>query len=242
MRRSHLLATLLLLCASTASAQIIHTFAGGGPGSGIPALSANLNQPIRVVLDASGNTYFAAYGQNRVFKVDGTGTLTVVAGTGIAGFSGDGGQATNAMLNSPVGLTFDSLGNLYIADYSNHRIRKVNTSGIISTVAGNGGAGFTGDNVLATSTALYYPSGVTVDASGNLYIADENNHRIRKVNPAGVITTIAGTGSAGYNGDNIAATGATLNDPFDVLLDGAIRRRAPRIQRWRAPAPRQTEP
>ncbi|HET7841453.1 MAG TPA: hypothetical protein VFM21_07605, partial [Terriglobia bacterium] len=222
MRRSYLLAILLmLLSTSISSAQTIHTFAGGGPGTGTGALSANLNQPIRVVIDASGNYYFSAYNQHRVFKVDGTGTLTVVAGTGIQGFSGDGGPATSANLSLPVGLTFDSSGNLYIADYGNHRIRKVNTSGTISTVAGNGGAGFTGDNVLATSTALYYPSAVAFDASGNFYIADEYNHRLRKVNTAGIISTIAGTGAGGYNGDGITATSAQLYYPFDVLVDAS---------------------
>lgn len=221
MRRTYLALILLLLCAGSSSAQIIHTIAGGGPGSGIPALSANFSDPLRALVDSSGNFYFVAYTQHRIFKVDTAGNLTLIAGTGVAGFSGDGGLATSANLNAPIGITLDASGNLFIADQGNNRIRKVNTSGIITTVAGNGAAGYNGDGGLATSTSLYLPYGVYADASGNLFIADTYNHRVRKVSPAGIISTIAGTGVASYNGDGIAATTAALQYPMDLLMDGS---------------------
>src|SRR5436309_3105393 len=129
--------------------------------------------------------------------------------------------ATSAELYYPAGVAVDSAGNLYNVDYGNQRIRKVNTSGTITTVAANGTAGYNGDNIAATSAELNYPAGVAVDSAGNLYIADERNQRIRKVNTSGTITTVAGNGKAGYNGDNIAATSAELNYPAAVAVDSA---------------------
>ncbi|XGV87867.1 MAG: DUF4347 domain-containing protein [Limnothrix sp. BL-A-16] len=146
--------------------------------------------------------------------------ITTVAGNGTAGFAGDGGAATAAQLNAPYGIAFDSSGNLYIADFSNHRIRKVDTSGNITTVAGNGTAGFAGDGGAATAAQLNAPTNIALDGSGNLYIADEQNNRVRKVDTSGNITTVAGNGTAGSTGDGSAATSATLNKPIGVAFGG----------------------
>src|SRR5438445_5921470 len=148
-------------------------------------------------------------------------SINTVAGNGFSGFAGDGGAATSASLNFPEGAALDTRGNLYIADYANHRIRKVAAAtGIITTVAGNGSLGFAGDGGAATSASLNFPTGVALDASGNLYIADSDNRRIRKVAAAtGIITTVAGNGNYGFGGDGGAATSATLSDPLGVALD-----------------------
>jgi sugar lactone lactonase YvrE len=145
----------------------------------------------------------------------------VVAGNGSSGYSGDGGNATQAMLNFPYGIAKDLAGNLYIAERSNHRIRKVNPSGIISTFAGTGAFGFSGDGGPATSAMINEPWGVCTDNNGNVYIADRNSHRIRKVSPGGVITTIAGNGTGAYSGDGALAINASLNLPIDVEVDNA---------------------
>src|ERR1019366_2090274 len=134
-------------------------------------------------------------------------------------YAGDGGAATNASLYYPFGVAFDASGNLYIADYDNTRIRKVDTNGIITTVAGNGSNGFSGDGGAATNASIRLPSGVAFDASRNLYIADYGNNRIRKVDTNGIITTVAGNGSATYAGDGGAATNASLSAPNGVALD-----------------------
>ena len=147
-----------------------------------------------MALDASGNLYIADDDNNRIRKVDTNGIITTVAGNGSASYSGDGGAATNASLYYPCGVAFDASGNLYIADYGNNRIRKVDTNGIITTVAGNGSCGYSGDGGAATNASLYYPYGVALDAFGNLYIADYDNNRIRKVDTNGIITTVAGNG------------------------------------------------
>jgi len=185
----------LLSHAAVVQAQTIDTVAGGGP-DGVPATSANLSIPSRIAIDSGGNYFISAGGLDRVFKVDPSGILTVVAGVGFRGFGGDGGPATTALLNTPSGVAMDGAGNLFIADRVNNRIRKVTApTGIITTVAGTGGAGFFGDGGLATSARLN-PDGVAVDGAGNLYIADRGNNRIRKVTAStGIITTVAGTAS-----------------------------------------------
>src|SRR5208282_1269376 len=142
------------------------------------------------------------------------GIITTVAGNGTFGYNGDNGPATSAELQVPSGVAVDSAGNLYIADSSNNRIRKVDANGIITTVAGSDTFGYSGDGGPATSAELYVPYGVAVDSAGNLYIADINNNRIRKVDASGIITTVAGNGTFGYNGDNIAATSAELENAF----------------------------
>jgi sugar lactone lactonase YvrE len=144
--------------------------------------------------------------------------ITTIAGTGGGGSSGDNGPAVNAMINTPEGVAYDSQGNLFIAEYFGQRVRKVNPSGIITTVAGTGTAGYTGDGGKAVKAQLYYPNGLAVDALGNLFIADFGNRRIRKVTPAGIISTVAGTGLSGYNGDGIPATSANIY-PTDVAVD-----------------------
>ena len=151
------------------------------------------------------------------------GFITTVAGTGTAGFNGDNILATSAHLRNPVGVALDTAGNLFIADSFNHRIRRLDAgTGLITTVAGTGASGFNGDNILATNASLFFPFGVALDTAGNLFIADVNNHRIRRVDAGtGLITTVAGTGAFGFNGDNILATNASLFFPFRVALDTA---------------------
>jgi sugar lactone lactonase YvrE len=148
-----------------------------------------------------------------------TGIITAVAGTATSGFSGDGSAATSADLAVPRGVAFDALGNLYIADSENFRIRRVDTTGIITTVAGTGTEGFSGDGGPATSAELGDPYAVAVDALGNLYIADPSNSRIRRVDAAGIITTVAGTETFGFSGDGSAATNAELDEPYGVAVD-----------------------
>ena len=197
---------------------IISTVAGGGGtfGDGGPATAAQLNHPAGVAVDVFGNLFIADANNNRIRKVDTSGIISTVAGNGIAGFSGDGGQATSAQLNNASGVAVDASGNIFIAD--NNRIRKVNTSGIISTVVGNGVGGFSGDGGTALSAQLNNPSGVVLDASGNIFIADRANHRIRKVNTVGIISTVAGNGGIGYSGDGGNATDAHIS-PTEVRVD-----------------------
>ena len=144
-----------------------------------------------------------------------------MAGTGGYGYNGDNIAATTADLTAPNGVAVDGSGNIYIADEANQRIRKVTPGGTITTVAGNGTMSYNGDNIAAIGAELANPEGVAVDGAGNLYIADVSNSRIRKVTPGGTITTVAGTGANGYNGDNIAATSAELSYPTGVAVDGA---------------------
>jgi len=191
----------------------------GFSGDGGPATSAQFKNPNGVAVDLSGNLYFADYNNNRIRKISTSGTITTVAGNGTPGFSGDGAAATLAQLNSPSGVAVDASGNIYIADQLNSRIRKVNTSGIISTVAGSAFQGFSGDGGLATLAELSLPNAVTIDPMGNLYIADSQNNRIRKVITSGIISTIAGNGTQGFSGDGGPATSAALYRPMDVRVD-----------------------
>ncbi len=212
----------------TVTTGVITTMAGNGAisyaGDGYAATSAQLNFPSGVAVDAAGNLYIADVENNRIRKVTAaTGVITTVVGKGTAGYSGDGDSATSALLNRPIEVAVDAVGNLYIADEGNNRIRKVNaTTGVITTVAGNGIGGYSGDGGPATSAQLSYPYGVAIDAAGNLYIADSFNNRIRKVTAAtGVITTVAGNGTESYSGDGGAATSAQLDNPTGVAVDAA---------------------
>jgi hypothetical protein len=199
---------------------VITTLAGGGTrfgGDDGPSISAQLNQPIGVAVDSVGNVYIADYANDRIRKVS-KGVITTVAGSGTKGFGGDNGPAVKAQLDYPIGVAVDSADNLYIADAGNHRIRKV-SKGVITTVVGNGTAGFSGDNGPATGAQID-AGGVAVDPAGNLYIADTRNHRIRKVSE-GSITTVTGNGLAGFGGDNSSPQNAQLNMPIGVAVDAA---------------------
>ena len=202
---------------------IITTVAGGArigtDGDNVPATQVYLYGPTGLALDATGNIYIADSNKNWIRKVDTNGIITTVAGNGSYGFSGDNGPATNAVLGYPSDVAVDTAGNIYIADEYNSRIRKVDTSGIITTVAGNGLYGFSGDNGPAVKAELSFPRGLTVDAGGNIYIADSDNNRIRKIDTSGIITTIAGNGSYGFNGDAVPATQTSLDTPIGVELD-----------------------
>ncbi|HUU96216.1 MAG TPA: hypothetical protein VM487_10785, partial [Phycisphaerae bacterium] len=201
----------------------ISTVAGGGSGGdGGAATSAQLKLPADVAVDAAGNLYIAEFDNHRVRKVDAaTQEITTVAGTGAPGFGGDGGPATSAQLNNPIGVAVDTAGNLYISGLGDHRVRKVDAENQkITTVTGTGTAGSGGDNAAATLAQLKLPADVAVDAAGNLYIAEFDNHRVRKVDAVTQeITTVAGTGVPGFGGDDGLATLAQLNNPVGVTVD-----------------------
>jgi trimeric autotransporter adhesin len=167
----------------------------------------------------SGNIYIADTGNNRIRAVNTVGTITTIIGTGIAGYTGDNGPAAGATLNKPSAVVEDSTGNLYILDTGNDVVREVNTTGTITTIAGNGTVGYSGDNGPATSATLNTPNGLNIDSSGNLYIADSKNDAIRIVTTAGIITTVTGNGTPGYSGDGGPASSATLNNPQGVTID-----------------------
>lgn len=209
---------------------IISTIAGtpgtyGYSGDGGLATAAQMGFPCGLCVDATGAIYVADAGKHVIRRISASGIISTVAGTGVAGYSGNGGPATSAQLSAPTDVSVDASGNLYIADRDNHCIRKISTSGIISTVAGLGGSlnyGFTGDGGPATSAKLNKPNSVSADASGNLYISDYTNNRIRKVNSSGTISTFAGNGQSSvlgdgpafYGGDYGPATSASLFAPY----------------------------
>ncbi|MEU0336681.1 RICIN domain-containing protein [Streptomyces sp. NPDC006193] len=195
------------------------TGAAGFSGDGGPATAARLNGPFGVAVDSTGTLYFSEYHNHRVRKVTPDGKISTVAGNGTGAFKGDGGPAASAQLNGPHAVAVDSAGDLYIADYGNHRVRKVAGDGTISTVAGTGAAGFGGDGGPAGSAKLSGPTGVAVDSAGTVYIADYGNHRVRKVAADGTIGTVAGTGAAGFGGDGGPAASAQLNNPIAVAVD-----------------------
>jgi sugar lactone lactonase YvrE len=207
-----------------ASSQIMSTVAGTaaprGVGDGGPATQAALACPSGLAV-AGGSLYIADAGADRVRRVDSSGTITTVAGDGSAGFGGDGGSATAAKLSAPSGVALDGAGNLYIADTANHRVRKVDGAGKISTVAGNGAIGVGSDGVPATKAPVTSPTGVAVDPAGKLIIAESGFARIRKVDGSGIISTIAGDGIPGFSGDGGPATSATVNEPTQLVYDPA---------------------
>jgi hypothetical protein len=213
------------LLASSVWGQTITTVAGTGgtgySGDGGPATSAQVWRPLGLAADAAGNLYICSWYGNWVRKVDTNGTITTVAGTGVAGYSGDGGPATLAKVNHPWGLAVDRLGNLYIGDRDNDRVRKVDPAGVITTVAGTGVAGYSGDGGPATQAMLYRPNALAMDTAGRLLIADGYNCRVRRVDAAGVITTIAGSGACGYSGDGGPATSARMSYLSSLVVDQA---------------------
>jgi sugar lactone lactonase YvrE len=203
---------------------IITTIAGssaGFAGDNGSATSAQLDLPTALALSTSGDLYLADTGNHRIRKIAAaTGNITTIAGSGAQGFSGDGGIATAAAIDSPAGIAIDSSSNLYLADTHNHRIRKIDAlSGIITTVGGNGSASFSGDGAAAVRAALSLPQGISVDSSGNLYLADTENHRIRRIDSiTGDITTVAGNGTQTFSGDSAAAIAASLDSPRGTAL------------------------
>ncbi|MFT3703868.1 MAG: gliding motility-associated C-terminal domain-containing protein [Agriterribacter sp.] len=207
------------------AAGIITTFAGTGilgyAGDGGPATSALLYHPAWVAVDNTGNVYFSDQNSEVIRKVDASGIITSITGFLPAGYSGDGGPLMNAQFRSITGISFDNAGNMYISDNMNNVIRKVDASGIITTVVGNGTSGFSGDGGPALSAQLSAPYKVIFDAAGNMYIPDNGNGRIRKVDNAGIITTIAGTGGVGYGGDGGPAVNAQFAYPWSIAMDNA---------------------
>jgi uncharacterized protein (TIGR03437 family) len=189
---------------------IAGTGAAGYSGDGGPATAAQINLPYGLAADLSGNLYIADLGNNRVRRIAPDGSMTTTAGTGVKGSLGDGGLAANAQLMTPRNVAVDAAGNLYIAEFEGHRIRKVTPDGKIATIAGTGVAGFFGDGGLAVNAQMAYPAGLTLDRAGNLYVADSQNQRIRKIVPGGIISTVLGGSSA-----------IALLTPVAVALDAA---------------------
>lgn len=209
----------------------ITTVAGNGmegdSGDGGQATSAQLNTPQGVAVDANGNIYISDWQNNKIKKVSTNGIITTIAGTGEYGFSGDGAIGSDAKLKSPAGIAVDAMGNVFFCDRNNYRVRKIDANGIITTIAGKGGfQPFSGDGGLAIDAEMWEPQGISIDGSGNIFIVDRNNHRIRKVITNGIINTIVGTGSTGFfgggfNGDGLLGTDTELRSPSNVAVDNS---------------------
>ncbi len=206
------------------AAGTLTTMAGsvaGFGGDGGPATSAQLSFPTKAALTPGGELLIADAANNRLRRVSASGAIATLAGSGQPGFAGDNGAAASAQLNSPRDIAVDGAGNIYVADASNNRIRRITPQGKISTIAGQGGYGYFGDQGPAVQAMLALPRGLAVDAAGNVYVADTGNHRIRKITPDGVISTIAGTNSAGAGADGISGVLSALNSPSSVAVDAA---------------------
>ena len=220
----------MLLCIATlissnARAQVMFTIAGNGSagyyGDAGPATAAALDSPGCVVADGLGNIYISDQLNNCIRKVTASGIITTIAGTGAPGYNGDSIAATAAQLNSNWGIAVDRFGNVYVADQNNNRIRKVNPAGMITTIAGTGTAGFYGDHTSALNAQLSHPLGLAVDRTGNIFVGDADNYRIRRIDTAGIITTVAGAGSGGYSGDGGPATAAHIEFMWGLATDAA---------------------
>ncbi len=205
------------------SAGIISTFAGndtsGTSGDGGLAIHAQLSTPASVATDRKGNLFICDQGRNMVRKVNRLGIISTYAGNGVPGFRGDGGKADTAELSTPAAIATDKYGNLYIADQNNNRIRKIDTNQVITTIAGTAIATYYGDGGPAILAEFNSPAGLCLDTTGNIYIADRNNYRVRKIDLAGNISTIAGNGAGGYSGDGAAAISAGINLPQVITVD-----------------------
>jgi uncharacterized protein (TIGR03437 family) len=203
---------------------IVTTIAGTGAnafaGDGGPALRASLSFPTGMAFDNSGNLFIADSGNDRIRRISPDGIIATIAGVGRREFCGDNGRAVNACLSDPKGLIFDRAGNLFVADRGNNRVRRITGFGVITTYAGSGQAGFSGDGGSATEAMLNNPSGVAIAGDGSLLVADRFNHRIRRVTVSGIITTIAGTGVLGFNGDGLAPAESNISEPLDIGVDG----------------------
>jgi sugar lactone lactonase YvrE len=223
MRRALRLLCISLLSVLAAQAQkgSIVTVAGGFLGDHRSALDGSFAFPDGVALDTAGNLYVADTDNCVIRVVNARGTVTTFAGTGFCGYSGDGGRATAAMLDNPSALAFDPQGNLLVTDTGNSRIRKIDGSGTITTIAGNGTFGYSGDGGPATQASLGAPRGIASDAAGSMYIADSSNFVIRLVDSAGTIHTVAGNHTSGHNGDNGPATAAQIGSPNGVAVDSS---------------------
>ncbi len=200
---------------------VISTFAGTGvyghDGDGSQATAAKIGQIYGIAIDRNNNIYFSD--ETQIRKITTSGIISTIAGNGTSGFSGDGGPATAAVIGSVGGIAIDSMGNIYFGDKTNIRIRKINTAGIISTIAGTGISGYSGDGGPATSATFILPTGVSLDRNDNLYIADAGDYRIRKINNSGIISTVAGCGISGSSGDGGLATSAKISQIYTSVTD-----------------------
>ncbi len=195
-------------------------FASSAWGKGVRATDTNISLVDGIAVDKKGNIYFSRRAHNTIHKIDDKGRMTLVAGTGSAGYTGDGGPAVKATLRTPAGIAVDDEGNVYIADRENHVVRQVDKQGIITTIAGTGTAGFKGDGGPAAEAQLNLPSGIALDKDGNIFISDRTNNRVRKIDTNGIITTYAGNGETGYSGDSGPAVKARVDRPFGLATDG----------------------
>ncbi len=197
-------------------ATIAGTGSSGYSGDSGPAINAQLNRPSGVAPGPDNSVLIADLGNQRIRRIDSAGTITTIAGTGTQGYSGDNGPATNAQLSGPAGVAAGPGNSVLIADYVNNRIRRIDAAGTITTIAGTGSTGYSGDNGPAINAKLSLPLGVAAGPNNSVLIADTYNHRIRRIDAAGTITTIAGTGTPGSSGDNGPAINAQVESPFGV--------------------------
>ena len=216
-----LLPCLLLAVAAWAGAATpkVITVAGGYAGNGKPATAAGIDQLSSVAIDAKGNFFVTDSGNCEIRKINSKGIIVKYAGTNVCGFSGDGGPAASAMINSPSTIVFDNAGNLLFGDQGNSRIRKITPAGVISTIAGNGTFGYSGDGGPATEASLAAPTSLFVDSTKNIYIMDAFNYVVRRVDAAGVIQTVAGNHSPGFSGDGGPATSAQISNSSGIVAD-----------------------